>query len=199
MNITSAEVDRDVVEAVPILWFPTSCLSRRAEPHDDPRPAVVACSPRAHGARSRLAPTVLADGRRRDRRARPGARPGHDGDRQPGRVRGCGRRIGPRPGGGRVAGSRPLGGDREDGRRRRAGGRPPTGHGSGWRPYPIEVVCGLGAGDAFGGALCHGLLSGWDLVRCARAGNAAGAIVASRLMCADDMPFEEEIDDVLDR
>ena len=52
--------------------------------------------------------------------------------------------------------------------------------------------------DAFGGALCHGLLSNWDLVRCARAGNAAGAIVASRLMCADDMPFEGEIDDVLD-
>jgi 5-dehydro-2-deoxygluconokinase len=65
-------------------------------------------------------------------------------------------------------------------------------------PYPVEVVCGLGAGDAFGGALCHGLLSGWDLVKCAQAGNAAGAIVVSRLMCADDMPFEEEIIDVLD-
>ena len=25
---------------------------------------------------------------------------------------------------------------------------------------PVDVVCGLGAGDAFGGALCHGLLSG---------------------------------------
>ena len=56
-------------------------------------------------------------------------------------------------------------------------------------PYPVEVVCGLGAGDAFGGAFCHGLLSGWDIARCARAGNAAGAIVASRLMCADDMPY----------
>ena len=30
-------------------------------------------------------------------------------------------------------------------------------------PVPVEVVNGLGAGDAFGGALCHGLLSGWDL------------------------------------
>ena len=66
-------------------------------------------------------------------------------------------------------------------------------------PYPVEVVCGLGAGDAFGGAFCHGLLSGWDLARCARAGNAAGAIVASRLMCADDMPHAEEIDAALDR
>jgi 5-dehydro-2-deoxygluconokinase len=64
-------------------------------------------------------------------------------------------------------------------------------------PYPVEVVCGLGAGDAFGGALCHGLLSGWDIVRSVRAGNAAGAIVAARLMCADDMPFQEDLDAVL--
>ena len=51
-------------------------------------------------------------------------------------------------------------------------------------PVPIEVVCGLGAGDAFGGALCHALLSGWDEVRAVRFANAAGAIVASRLLCA---------------
>lgn len=61
-------------------------------------------------------------------------------------------------------------------------------------PQRVEVVCGLGAGDAFGGAVCHGLLQGWDLARCARAGNAAGAIVASRLMCADDMPTNDEIE-----
>ena len=30
-------------------------------------------------------------------------------------------------------------------------------------PVPVEVVNGLGAGDAFGGALCHGLLAGWDV------------------------------------
>jgi 5-dehydro-2-deoxygluconokinase len=30
-------------------------------------------------------------------------------------------------------------------------------------PVPVEVVNGLGAGDAFGGALCHGLLAGWEL------------------------------------
>ena len=61
-------------------------------------------------------------------------------------------------------------------------------------PQRVEVVCGLGAGDAFGGAICHGLLQGWDLARCAEAGNAAGAIVASRLMCADDMPTNDEIE-----
>jgi 5-dehydro-2-deoxygluconokinase len=64
-------------------------------------------------------------------------------------------------------------------------------------PCPVEVVCGLGSGDAFGGAFCHGLLEGWDLVRSARYGNAAGAIVAGRLMCADDMPTTAEIDEFL--
>lgn len=58
----------------------------------------------------------------------------------------------------------------------------------------IEVVCGLGAGDAFGGALIHGLLSGWDPVRCAEYANAAGAIVASRLACADAMPTIDELE-----
>jgi 5-dehydro-2-deoxygluconokinase len=60
-------------------------------------------------------------------------------------------------------------------------------------PVPVEVVCGLGAGDAFGGALCHGLLEGWDAVRAARFANVAGAIVASRLLCAEAMPTLSEI------
>lgn len=65
------------------------------------------------------------------------------------------------------------------------------------KPYRVEAVCGLGAGDAFGGALCHGLLSGWSLAESARAGNAAGAIVAGRLMCADDMPTWADIEHLL--
>jgi 5-dehydro-2-deoxygluconokinase len=60
-------------------------------------------------------------------------------------------------------------------------------------PVPVEVVCGLGAGDAFGGALCHGLLEGWDAARAAGFANAAGAIVASRLLCADAMPTLAEV------
>ncbi len=60
-------------------------------------------------------------------------------------------------------------------------------------PVPIDVVNGLGAGDAFGGALCHALLAGWDLTAAMRFCNAAGAIVASRLACADDMPTEPEV------
>jgi 5-dehydro-2-deoxygluconokinase len=55
------------------------------------------------------------------------------------------------------------------------------------------VVNGLGAGDAFGGAVCHGLLAGWDPVRVVRFAAAAGAFVAARLACADAMPTEREV------
>ncbi|WP_246632877.1 5-dehydro-2-deoxygluconokinase [Pseudonocardia nigra] len=65
-------------------------------------------------------------------------------------------------------------------------------------PVPVDVVNGLGAGDAFGGALCHGLLSGWDLERTMRFCNAAGAIVAGRLACADAMPTSAEVEAVLE-
>lgn len=61
------------------------------------------------------------------------------------------------------------------------------------------VVNGLGAGDAFGGALCHGLLRGWSLHRTVVAASAAGAIVASRLECSTAMPTEDEIFAVVDR
>jgi 5-dehydro-2-deoxygluconokinase len=65
-------------------------------------------------------------------------------------------------------------------------------------PVRVDVVNGLGAGDAFGGALCHGLLAGWDLSRLMRFCNAAGALVASRLACADAMPEEPEVDALIE-
>jgi 5-dehydro-2-deoxygluconokinase len=61
-------------------------------------------------------------------------------------------------------------------------------------PFPVEVVNGLGAGDAFGGALCHGLLSGWGLRRILEFANVAGAIVASRLECSTAMPTAHEVE-----
>ncbi|WP_329549026.1 5-dehydro-2-deoxygluconokinase [Streptomyces sp. NBC_01356] len=61
-------------------------------------------------------------------------------------------------------------------------------------PVPVDVVNGLGAGDAFGGALCHGLLSGWDTHRTVSFANAAGALVAGRLSCSDAMPTEAEVE-----
>ncbi|MFF4760284.1 5-dehydro-2-deoxygluconokinase [Streptomyces sp. NPDC001292] len=66
-------------------------------------------------------------------------------------------------------------------------------------PVPVEVVNGLGAGDAFGGSLCHGLLSGWDLTTTMRYANAAGALVASRLACSSAMPTRTEVDALLAR
>ena len=62
---------------------------------------------------------------------------------------------------------------------------------------PVAVVNGLGAGDGFGGALCHGLLAGWPLERCLRFANAAGAIVASRLECSTAMPTTAEVEQLL--
>jgi 5-dehydro-2-deoxygluconokinase len=67
------------------------------------------------------------------------------------------------------------------------------------RAVAIPVLNGLGAGDAFGGALCHGLLAGWPLARTLGVANAAGAIVASRLACADAMPTLSEIEALLAR
>jgi 5-dehydro-2-deoxygluconokinase len=64
-------------------------------------------------------------------------------------------------------------------------------------PHPVDVVNGLGAGDAFGGALCHGLLSRWTLERVLRFANVAGAIVASRLECSTAMPTNDEVTELL--
>ncbi|MQA05559.1 MAG: 5-dehydro-2-deoxygluconokinase [Streptosporangiales bacterium] len=64
-------------------------------------------------------------------------------------------------------------------------------------PVPVDVVNGLGAGDAFGGALCHGLLAGWDLATTMRFCNAAGAYVSARLACADAMPDTAEVEQLM--
>lgn len=64
-------------------------------------------------------------------------------------------------------------------------------------PFPVTVVNGLGAGDAFGGALVHGLLGGWDLTRVLRFANVAGAVVAGRLECSSAMPTQDEVETLL--
>ena len=61
-------------------------------------------------------------------------------------------------------------------------------------PTPVDVVNGLGAGDAFGGSLVHGLLTGLPLEQVLRNANAAGAIVAGRLECSTAMPTTAEVD-----
>jgi 5-dehydro-2-deoxygluconokinase len=198
MRITPAEVDRDVVESVPILWFPTSCLSaepsrstihellqwRRRRTHTvldlDWRPQFWSDPSEARGQLTMaLGEVTMAIGNRAECEVAIGE---SDPERAAEALlaRGLSAAIVKMGGDGVLVAT--AGGVRER-----------------IAPHPVEVVCGLGAGDAFGGALCHGLLSGWDLVECARAGNIAGAIVASRLMCADDMPYLEEIDAVRHR
>jgi 5-dehydro-2-deoxygluconokinase len=66
-------------------------------------------------------------------------------------------------------------------------------------PNDVDVVNGLGAGDAFGGSLCHGLLHNWPLEKTLRYANAAGAIVASRLECSTAMPTAAEVAELADQ
>jgi 5-dehydro-2-deoxygluconokinase len=63
--------------------------------------------------------------------------------------------------------------------------------------FPVEVVNGLGAGDAFAAAVGQALLRGLPLVEGVRRGTVAGAIVASRLACSEAMPREQELEAAL--
>lgn len=66
-------------------------------------------------------------------------------------------------------------------------------------PNQVDVINGLGAGDAFGGSLIHGLLHDWPLEKTLRYANAAGAIVASRLECSTAMPTATEVADLAEQ
>lgn len=68
-----------------------------------------------------------------------------------------------------------------------------------WPGIAVGVVCGIGAGDALTAAFAAGLLRGLDPGRAVERGNAAGAIVATRLMCSTAMPTPDEIDQLLAR
>jgi 5-dehydro-2-deoxygluconokinase len=63
--------------------------------------------------------------------------------------------------------------------------------------FPVEVVNGLGAGDAFAAALGQGLLNGLPLAEAVRRGTVAGALVASQLACSEAMPRLVEIEAAL--
>ncbi|MFM9015295.1 MAG: PfkB family carbohydrate kinase [Candidatus Nanopelagicus sp.] len=55
----------------------------------------------------------------------------------------------------------------------------------------------MGAGDAFGGMLVHGLINSWEIEKIGNYANASGAIVASRLLCSDAMPSFDEVQDLV--
>lgn len=64
-------------------------------------------------------------------------------------------------------------------------------------PIAVEVINGVRAGNASGGALCHALPAGRPVVRVIGFAAAAGALVASRLGCADDMPTSAEVETLI--
>lgn len=70
------------------------------------------------------------------------------------------------------------------------------GDGQSWTlpPLPTEVVCAIGAGDAFAAGLLYGLCRGLSARDCLQYGNAAAAIVVGRVSCSDAMPYREELE-----
>ena len=62
---------------------------------------------------------------------------------------------------------------------------------------PVDVVNGLGAGDAFAAALGYAIVRGRGLAEGVRLGNIAGGIVASQLACSEAMPKLDELEAAL--
>ena len=60
-------------------------------------------------------------------------------------------------------------------------------------PVRMEVVNGLGAGDAFLASVTHGLLRGIELESAVRRANWAGAYVASQVPCSEAMPYLKDV------
>lgn len=63
--------------------------------------------------------------------------------------------------------------------------------------HPVEVVNGLGAGDAFAAALGQALVQGLSVVEGVHRGTVAGALVAAQLACSEAMPRLEELEEAL--
>jgi 5-dehydro-2-deoxygluconokinase len=61
-------------------------------------------------------------------------------------------------------------------------------------PYQVPVVSTIGAGDGFASGFLAALLRGKEVMECLRYGNAAAAIVVSRLSCSEAMPTMEEVE-----
>jgi 5-dehydro-2-deoxygluconokinase len=196
LQLRPDEVDRETVQSVPVLWITGSALSQ--EPSGSTvegmlwtrgrrRHTVIDLDYRATFWRSReeasarigaaVEQATIAVGNREECAVAVGS---DDPDEAAARLRARGIELA----------IVKLGGDgvlvsSEEGQRR-------------IEPPPIQVLCGLGAGDAFGGALCHGLLSGWTHERTVAFANAAGGIVASRLLCSQAMPYEHEVVELLE-
>lgn len=66
-------------------------------------------------------------------------------------------------------------------------------------PHAVDVVNGLGSGDAFCGALVWGMLTGMSTIDAAGAAGVAGAIVAAKEACSTSMPTRDELTATVER
>ncbi len=64
-------------------------------------------------------------------------------------------------------------------------------------PFPLPVVSAIGGGDGFAAGFLFALYHDKPLEECLRYGNAAAAVVVSRVSCSDAMPYREELEAVL--
>jgi 5-dehydro-2-deoxygluconokinase len=64
-------------------------------------------------------------------------------------------------------------------------------------PYSVPVVSTIGAGDGFASGFLFGLVRGLPVIECLHYGNAAAAIVVSRLSCSEAMPTLGEVDQII--
>lgn len=64
-------------------------------------------------------------------------------------------------------------------------------------PYSVEVCTTIGAGDGFASGFLYAMLKGLPIVECLHYGNAAAAIVVSRLSCSEAMPLLSEVEEMM--
>ncbi len=64
-------------------------------------------------------------------------------------------------------------------------------------PYPVEAVSTIGAGDGFAAGLLYARSQGFPAEKSLRFGNAAAALVVSRVMCSEAMPTLAEVESLI--
>ena len=64
-------------------------------------------------------------------------------------------------------------------------------------PYSVDVVSTIGAGDGFASGFLYAMLQGFPVTECLHYGNAAAAIVVSRLSCSEAMPTLDEVREMI--
>ena len=65
--------------------------------------------------------------------------------------------------------------------------------------YPVEVLSTIGAGDGFASGFLYALVKEMPVGEALKYGNAAAAMVVSRLMCSEAMPTLAEVENLIAR